>query len=166
MSILNFSEDKYIKTFDSNEEVRLGGFSVAPGSAGPIGNVRVFIYINDFTSLGGSETLTMKLYTSTNYSNAYVTSNAASLSDITFDTSDGSKTNYLGYVKFDFNNEWLNPNATYYPTVTIANYTPSGDTFYIGLCYDFPDGVYSDNTGQFFTKPIQTQIFTKTQRTT
>jgi hypothetical protein len=164
MSIYDFSEDKYIKTFDADEEIRMGGFSLASGSSGPIGHIRVFMYIQDFTALGGSEAMVMKIYTSTNYSNTYITSDAALLSGITFDTSNPSNVGFLGYLRFDFNDEYLNSNFTYYPTVTISNYTPNGDSFYIGLAYDYPDPVY-DNGGTFFyNQSIAMQIFTKQQR--
>lgn len=164
MSILNFSEDKYIKTFDAAEEIRLGGFSLASGTSGPLGKIRVFMYIQDFTSLGGSESMVMKIYTSTNYSNAYITSDTALLSDITFDTSNVLKNNFLGYLRFDFNEEYLNSNFTYYPTITIANYTPNGDSFYIGLAYDYPDPVYDNGGSFFYNQSIAMQIFTKQQR--
>jgi len=164
MSIKNFSEDKYIKTFDADEEIRMGGFSLASGGSGPIGNIRVFLYIQDFTALGGSETLTLKIYTSTQYLNAYITSSVVNLSDISFDTSDPAKENWLGYLRFDFNDEWLNEKFTYYPTITIANYTPNADAFYIGLAYDYPDPVYDNGGSFFYNQSIAMQIFTKQQR--
>lgn len=164
MSIYNFSEDKYIKTFDADEEVRLGSFSLASGKSGPLGSIQVFMYIQDFTALSGNETLTMKIYTSTNYSNVYITSDTALLSEITFNTSDPTKENFLGYLRFDFNEEWLNENFTYYPTVTVSNYTPNGDNFYIGLAYDFPDPIYDNSGTYFYNHPIAMQIFTKQQR--
>ncbi len=164
MSILNFSEDKYIKTFDADEEIRLGSFSLASGTNGPLGNIRVFMYIQDFTALGGNETLVLKIYTSTNYENVLITSDTASISDITFDTSDPSKENWLGYLRLDFNDENLNSNFTYYPTVTIANYTPNADAFYIGLAYDYPDPVYDNGGSSFFDQSIAMQIFVKQQR--
>jgi hypothetical protein len=164
MSIKNFSRDKYIKTFDSDEEIRLGGFSLASGNSGPLGKIRVFMYIQDFTALSGNESMAMKIYTSTNYENAYITSDTALLSNITFDTSDPLKVGFLGYLTFDFNNEYINSNFTYYPTVAISNYTPNGDNFYIGLAYDYPDPIY-DNGGTFFyNHPIAMQIYLKKQR--
>lgn len=164
MSIYNFSEDKYVKTFDADEEIRLGGFSLASGSGGPLGNIRVFMYIQDFTALGGSETMVMKIYTSTNYQNAIITSDTLSLSDISFDTSNPSNVGFLGYLRFDFNDEQVNHNFNYYPTVTIANYTPNGDSFYVGLAYDYPDPVYDNGGASFFDQSIAMQIFTKQQR--
>lgn len=164
MSIKNFSEDKYIKTFDADEEIRMGSFSLDSGSSGPIGNIRVFLYIQDFTALGGNESISMKIYTSAEYSNSYITSDTALLSSISFDTSDPLKENFLGYIRFDFNNEYLNQNFTYYPTVTISNYTPSGDTFYIGMAYDYPDPVYDNGGSFFYNQSIAMQIFTKQQR--
>lgn len=162
MSILNFSEYKYVKSFDADEAIRLGGFSTA--SSGQMENVRVFIYIQDFTALAGNEQLVMKLYSSTAYSNILMTSNTISLSDITFDTSDVAKENFIGYVRFDFDSQWINSANTYYPTVTISNYTPNAALFYIGLCYDFPDPVYSNGGTNFFDQSIAMQIFMKQAR--
>jgi len=164
MSILNFSEEKYVKTFDASEEIRLGGFSLASGTSGPIGNIRVFMYIQDFTALSGSESMTMKIYTSTSYENVYITSDTVLINEIDFDTSDPLKENFLGYLRFDFNNEYLNEKFNYYPTVTIANYTPVADSFYIGLCYDYPDPVYDNGGAFFYNQSIAMQIFTKQQR--
>lgn len=164
MSIYNFSEDKYIKTFDAGEEIRLGGFSLTSGKSGPLGVIRVFMYIQDFTALSGSESMVMKIYTSTNYENVYATSDTALINDISFDTSDPSKENWLGYLKFDFNQEYLNENFNYYPTVTIANYTPNADAFYIGLAYDYPDPVYDNGGSYFYDQSIAMQIFTYQQR--
>jgi len=164
MSIYNFSKDKYIKTFDTDEEVRLGSFSLASGSQGPLGNIRVFLYIQDFRSLAGSESLVFKIYTSTKYENALITSDTVLVNDITFDTSDVAKTGWLGYLRFDFNDEQLNANLTYYPTITIANYTPSADSFYVGLAYDYPDPVYDNGALFFYDQSIAMQIFTRVQR--
>jgi hypothetical protein len=164
MSIYNFSEDKYIKTFDSGEEIRMGSFSLASGSQGPLGNIRVFLYIQGFRSLAGSESLVLKIYTSTNYENALITSDTVLINDISFDTSDVAKTGWLGYLRFDFNDEQLNANLTYYPTITIANYTPNADSFYVGLAYDYPDPVYDNGGAFFYDQSIAMQIFTKVQR--
>jgi len=168
MNIYNFSEDKYIKTFDAGEEVRMGSFDLATGAGGPLSIIRVFTFIKDFTALGGSEQMVMKIYPTSNYSNVLYTSSTVSLSDITFDTSDPAKDNFLGYVNFTFSDQQLNDLSTYYPTVTISNYTPSGDNFYIGLAYDYPDPVYNtlSPTSKFYDQSIAMQIFTKQARST
>jgi len=163
MSILNFSEYKYIKSFDAAEEIRMGGFQTQ--SSGLLGSIRVLLYIQDFTALAGTETLVMKVYNTIKYETAYVTSDIASLSDVTFDTSDAGKTNFLGYLTFTFSSEMpINLNKRYYPTVTVANYTPAGDTFYLGLGYDWPDPVYDNGGTTFFDQAIAHQIFLKQVR--
>lgn len=152
-----FSKDKYVKTFDSNEEVRLGGFQTATN--GMIDSIKVLIYIRDFATFAGSETMIMKLYSSTKYESVYITSETRLLSDITFDSSDPSKPNHLGYLSFQFAPKWLSENKEYFPTVTIANYTPNNNLFYCGLCYDYPFPVNQDHGSRFFDYPIAMQLF-------
>lgn len=163
MSILNFSEFKYIKSFDDDEEVRLGNFMTQ--EPGLLGKIRANIYIQDFTALSGSESMTMKIYSGIDYANILYTSDVALLSDIAFDTTDPTKENFLGYLRFDFNSDSVNANIKYYPTITISNYTRVGDIFYSGLAYDYPDPVYDNASLVFFEHPIAMQVYTNRVRT-
>ena len=159
MSVLNFSEFKYVKTFDDDEEIRMGSFSTQ--ETGLLGSLRVNIYINDFTALAGTEQMVCKLFTNNVTDRLIYTSNTISLSDIVFDTSDPLKTNYLGFIRFDFTNAHIDDDMTYYPTITISNYTRSGGAFYVGLAYDYPDPVYDNAQPNFFDHPIAMQVFTE-----
>lgn len=163
MSIKDFSEDKYIKTFDNDEEIRMGAFMLAENKSGPLRFIRTLLYIQDYASLAGNEQLTMKLYTSIEYENVYATSSVSRIADISI-TSDVSKPNWIGYLLFTFDRENLNAKFNYYPTITISNYTRNADSFYLGVGYDYPDPIY-DNSGTFFyNHPIAMQIFTDNER--
>jgi len=166
MSIFQFADLKYAKSFDPGEEVRLG--SLQPAENGILSKIRVFVFIRDFTVLNGSETLTMKIYTDSDLQNTYMTSDVFNLSDVTFDTSDPLKNNFLGYFRFDFSTpRWRNKNFKYYPTITVANNDPQTDASYISVLYDHPDSIYSLNENdEFFEKPIQMQVFTLQLRQT
>lgn len=162
MSILQFSDEKYAKTFDDDEEIRLGSFST--NNSGWLGNIRTNIYINEVFNLVGNETLQMKVYSDPNLNTVWATSKEFKLSEIAIDSSDLSKTGFLGYVRFDFNQEHINSQYTYYPTVQISNYSRVGD-FFVSMLYDFPDPVYDNGEANFFDHPIAMQIFTLRNRT-
>lgn len=166
MSIFQFADLKYAKSFDPGEEVRLG--SISPAESGILSKIRVFVFIRDFTALNGTETLTMKIYTDTELANVYMTSDVFNISDVDFDTSDPLKNNFLGYFTFNFSEKrWRNTNFKYYPTLTVANNDPQTDDSYISVLYDHPDSIYSLNVNdEFFEKPIQMQVFTEQLRQT
>lgn len=158
MSLKEFANVKYVKTMDANEEVRLGSFST--GSNARLGVIRINALVSRFDLLSGSEQLRLKIYPDSSYSSIVGDSEYTRLSDITFDTSDTDKKNFLGYIKFEFKGIHLNKNLNYYPTVTIENYTRS-DPFNIGLCYDFPDPIIDNGGANFYDHPIAMQIFTE-----
>ena len=158
MSLREFANVKYVKTMDTNEEVRLGSFSV--GTNGLFGTIRINTLISRFDLLSGSEQLKLKIYPDPSYFNIIGNSSYTRLSDIQFDTSDNNKKNFLGYIKFDYDNIHLNKNLNYYPTITVENYTRA-DPFNIGLCYDFPDPIIDNGGANFYDHPIAMQIFTE-----
>lgn len=153
MAFKDFSEYKYVKTFDSNEEIRMGGFQVV--TSGFLKYVRVMLVMSEVASLVGTETLTMKVYADQNLTSLLYTSGVVSISDIDYDPLLHS---WVGFVRFDFTNKPINKNYFYYPTVTIANFTPAMD-FWIGLNYDWPDPVYDNGNTLFYQQAIAMQIF-------
>ena len=147
MSITQFPRDLYIKTADTSEEVQLGSFS--PAANMELDSIKVWLHIKG--TPGGSETIQIKIYGDSAYSNLVYTSTAHALSGIT-------AIDFLGWIKCDFNRENLNKNTTYYPAVVLGNYTRNADTYYIGFVHDWPDGTYHTTT-DINTAPLATQWF-------
>ena len=153
MSITQFPRDLYIKRLDTSEEGQCG--SISPAEDIELDSIKVWIHIKGAPA--GSETIQIKMYGEPTYSNLLFSSTAHAISGITAIDS-LSTTDYLGWIKCDFNRQNLNKDLTYYPAVTLANYTRNADTYYIGLVYDWPDGTYHSAT-TINTAPIAMQIF-------
>ena len=150
MSFQQFADVQYIKTFDNNEKIRMGSFSVVESLE--LKYIRSLFYING--TLSGTEQVQMTLYSDPDYSNVLYQSNTVDIVDI------GTYTNnFIGWIRFDFEQKNINKDITYYPAMTISNYTRNGDTFYIGMSYDFPFPMYDNSEDLFFNHPIGMQIF-------
>lgn len=152
MAFKDFSQDQFVKSLDTGEEGRMGSFTTSVN--GELDAVRVLIYIEGVSSLGGTEQIRCKMHGEATFSSPIYTSSFSNISDIP----NLGSTNWIGYIRMDFNRENLNQNITYFPTVELQNYTRSGDTFFIGLSYDFPSPIYG--TGSvFYRNPLAMQWF-------
>ena len=159
MSLLEFSQDKYCKTFAINESVRLGKFKTQ--SSGWLGVIRCHIYVQNIFEITGDENIQIKLYSDDKYQKLYAQSDIIYLDQLDIDLSKTDKPDYLGYLKFSFNEIHINHNKFYYPTATIADYTRSSNHV-VGLLYDYPDPVYPNGSDLFYGHPIAMQIFLET----
>lgn len=150
MSILNFSNVKYIKSIDTGELIRCGGFKI--GQKGEIGNLYTSFYVHGTPA--GTERFRTKLYLDPSHKVHYCTSEWSNLSDATTG-------NWFGLIRSDYNGENINPNITYYVEVEFDSYTRVGETFWIGVARDFPDPIYTMSPAptKFFQYPMATQIF-------
>lgn len=155
MSIEQFPDNFHIKTFDNGEEVKMGGLTTDDN--GLLGSINTRVYVLAHASLGGSETLTMKLYPNSQYDSDTVlaTSTAFDLSDISY----GANPNWYGTIRLDFTNFHINKNSTYYASLTVANYTRTADTFYIGVAYDWPQPRHERNKFAWFAQPSVMEVF-------
>lgn len=134
MSYSNFPNQFRVMTFETSETVQLGRYKV--GQATELKYVVMDLF--KVGTMGGSETLTMKLYGSNLYSGtAIATSSAFTLSGASY----LSNSNAIGQIRFTFNREQLNPNLWYYVAITSSNYTRNGDTYYLGAVLDWPNAV-------------------------
>ena len=150
MSFLNFSENLYVKEMDSNEETGLGGMS--PLSNGELAHMRVLLYIRG--TINGSETIKVNFYADKLNNNLLFSSSASNLSQIT-----PSPNNFLGWVKVDFNRIPLNKNITYYPALQLQNYTRVGDTYVVGVAYDWPAPTYATGVNIVSNASYGFQVF-------
>jgi hypothetical protein len=157
MSLYEFSQDKYVKTFDTDEEIRMGSFKVQ--DSGFLGTIRANIFIQNVFDIVGTEVFQMNIYSDENYQTKLTESVEVPITVIDISPEIPLKTCYLGYLKFDFNQINLNKNYTHYCTVKISGYARTG-AYYIGLIYDYPDPVYDNSEPAFFDHPIAMQVFT------
>lgn len=83
---------------------------------------------------GGSETMTLKVFGSSDLTGTPVaTSSAYTLASI-----DGLTTNWIGDIRFDFARENLTAGIPYYLAMTTTNYTRNGDTYYLSAVLEWP----------------------------
>lgn len=151
MSVFNFSETQYVKSVDTGELVRCGGFQVNENAE--LGYVRSLLYIKG--ALTGTEKIRTKFYLDANHTMLLYTSDWSPflISEI--------PGNWFGWVTTSYNNENLNPNITYYIEVEFTGYTRNAESFYIGVCRDFPYPIYkiTPTPQWFYEHPLATQIF-------
>lgn len=157
MAFLDFPDQQYVKTADTSETIGMGGFKASAKME--LFYIRAAVYINGVSSLGGSETMQMTIYADNEGTKQLFQSSSINVSDI-----DGiGSTNWIGLVRFTFARQQINPNITYYPRISLSNYTRSGDTFYIGFPYDYFAPVYSTlasgDTNRVTDHSLAMQIF-------
>lgn len=159
MALGQFPEEQSTKVFDTGEEFILGCFG--GGEHREMAHMRTLLYINGVTSLAGSETLQINIYSDATLTDLMFSSTPSSISDIT----DIGSTNWLGWIRFDFDRENLNKNLNYYATAKVSNYTRNLDAFYMGLCFNQQNPTYSYGTTNLNAAPITFEIFGYEERT-
>jgi hypothetical protein len=159
MAFGQFSEQQVVKTIDTGEEILVGAFKLPAQQE--LKHIRLGIYINGVSSMGGSETMQLKINSDPLGTKTIFSSDVISINSTTIPTL--GSTNWLGLVRFDFERQSINPNITYYPSLVVNNYTRNADTYYISGRYDFPAPAYPDlitgNPNNFTDHPIIMQIF-------
>ena len=150
MSFEQFADLQYVKTIDISEEPRMGSFNVVNDLE--LQYIRVLLFISGSTV--GNERIRLKIYGDMGSNNILYTSNWSNINDIS-----GLSTYWLGYIRVDFNRENINKDTDYYVRAELDNYTRNGDTFFIGLCHDFPFPIYDNGQDLFYEHPLAMQIF-------
>lgn len=134
MAFTQFPNEAVVETFETSEVVKLSRFTLATATE----LLYVTLRILKVGTAGGSETLTLKVFGSSDYTGTAVATSSA----FTLSTISGLTTNWIGDVRFTFARQNLSA-ATYYLALTTANYTRNGDTFYLGAVQEWP---YTFNT--------------------
>jgi len=139
MSILNFSEQQYfIDLRSDSQQVKLGSFTQSKNSK--LKNIRIFAYLQGaFTS----EELVLRITDSLTSPTVTFVSDTFFPADI-----DGVGSHWLGWIRFDFNKEFIINGTEYFMTISTTNYTESASK-YIGFAYDYPN-VQNDGVGSMF----------------
>jgi len=138
MAYGQFPETLLVKSIDTSETVELGQFQ--PTANGEIAHIRAHMFKHG--TIGGSESVTISIHTSSDLTTAYATSDAVTFATIQNSSNLNTTGDWIGWFRFDFNRENLNKNQTYYVSCTLTNYTRNSDTYYAGLVYDFPYPTY------------------------
>lgn len=129
MSYRQFPAVNKIKVLDSAIQEKIGSFQVA--SATDLRYIVLHIYIKGL--LSGSERVRLKLFGSNRYETPTAVSDWAYLSAI--DDLNGG--NWIGYLRFDFTGQPLNPNYYYFMQLETQNYTRNADVHYIAVNLDY-----------------------------
>lgn len=158
MAFKDFSRDQYGRLVSPNENVRMGTFKVQ--DSGELVYIRTMITLYNTASLSGLETAKMHVYLKDYYESEIAVSNTINISDINYNPTYHS---WIGFVRFDFNNENINKKLTYYPSIEFANNTLSSSHF-ISVSYDFPAPVYDNGGTRFYNQALAHQIFLKRSR--
>lgn len=151
MSTKNFSKVNFIKSIDTGEEVRCGGFKLK--NHGELDHIRPLIYIQGL--LSGTERLRAKLYEDSNHTKLLATS------QWTIPLVNATLGNWRGLIRIDFNKENINKNITYYIGLELTGYTRNGESFYIGVARDWPYPIYkiTPTPQWFYQHPLAVEIF-------
>lgn len=154
MGFTQFPATQYFSIFETNDVVKLGSFRL--NESGFLKSAYIRIYINGVTQLGGSERIRLKVYSDASHTKLMATGEWRNISSIT----NLGTTNWLGKILLSFDTAFnMNKNTAYYLEVDSDNYTRNGDTFYMGLSYDFPIAVYDNAEDRFQDRPISTELF-------
>ncbi len=130
MSFLQFPSIQEVIVFETGETTPLGWFSLDERLE--LVNILLRLFKNGTS--GGSESLTLKVWGSENYNGTPIASSTAYLlSSIV-----GLTSAWIGDIAFTFDRQNLNKNQRYYVTMTVASYTRSGTTYYLGACKEWP----------------------------
>lgn len=129
MSFGSVSDRLYFKTVDTSETVHCGNFTLQNDMQ--LKYARMMIYKHGLTV--SNQQFRLKVMPISGVGTAIATSDWFDLIDITTLTA-----NWVGFFRFDFNNEFLEEGVQYYLQFETANYTRNGDTDYIGLSLDWP----------------------------
>lgn len=153
MSILDFSNylvglpltsspsDKNLGSFDNGTDVR------------QIKHIRVLMYLE-----GQYNTEKLSLSITDSLTSPTVTYISDTINVIDIDASLKTDTNYLTWVRFDFNKEWLDSSVIYYVQIASTNYTEASGKS-INLIFDYPVPIYGARLSNAQSHPIAMQIY-------
>ena len=153
MSILNFSDKLTVLSIESStSDQNLGSFNNG-ADARQLKHIKVFMY---FDGQFSAEKLTLSITDSLTAPTVTYSSDTINVIDI--DPLLISGTDFLGWVRFDFNKEWLDVSAVYYVYITSANYTESASKN-INLVFDYPIPIYGTRLNMAQRHPVGMEIF-------
>jgi hypothetical protein len=130
--------------------IDLGNFTT-PSEARGLKYIRLLMFFKgDFSGL------TMRLQDRTSSPNY---SDTITISDI--DAVLATDSNWLGWVRFDFNGVGLATSTSYDPKLNFFSGYTLSSSLYAGVAFDFPDPIYGTTEVDFTLHPAAMQIFTE-----
>lgn len=153
MSIKNFSETLFAQPLiGSSIPSHLGSFT-NDSTARQLGNIRVIMYFDGtFTGerikLSVTDSLTSPTFT--------YDSNILLVKDIDPAIQDAGA--WLGWIRFDFDKQWITPSATYHLVITATGYTETNDHS-INMIFDYPVPWNGARQDAYSDHPIAFQVF-------
>jgi len=155
MSILNFNNRLLVNEIESSSiNYDISSFTTVSNDK-QLGHIRVWFYLkgpfaaNETIKVCITDSLTSPTYT--------YESNDVTLQDI---SSLSTSEHWLGWVRFDFNREWLYASTELFLYLRTSNYTLDG-SHEIGAVIDWPVPVYGTYAGEEFDEhSIAFQLFT------
>lgn len=147
MAFLDFPNQLQVKVLDSetNDAAQLGSFTVSDRTE--LNNIRLCLVKHG--TAGGSEVLRIKLALSNDVTRSVIVSDDVALSDVS------ASDYFVGWVKFDFERQNLDPNLTYYAFLEYENYVRDEETFYIAYSFDDVFAVNDFNASDDFGAAMQ-----------
>lgn len=143
MTFPQFARDQFIRVIETNETADMGAYTL--GTSTELDQISLWINVEG--NPGGSETMQIEIYGSSEAGAALYTSDVVTLSDVVFNEGESTEFSgtgdFIGVMPFGFSRENLASGQTYYLKLKMANYTRNGDTYYIGYVFDNPEPVYS-----------------------
>lgn len=157
MAFLQFNDYQLVKTIDTSETLEVG--QLTPKNNGEIKYIRLCMV--KVGTLPNGVLLTCNLHTSSDLTAAYASSTAVDLTTAQAAGELNTTGEWISWIRFDFARENLNKNISYYVSLTTSGYTRNGDTFYIGVCYDYPYPTYDPDSNilNFTEAPLAMQWF-------
>jgi hypothetical protein len=154
---LQFNDYQLIKTIDTSETLEIG--QLTPKNNSEIAHIRLCMFKTG--TMPSNTTATCNIHTSSDLTTAYASSTAVTMLDAEAADELNTSTAWISWIRFDFARENLNKNISYYVSLTTANYTRSGDTFYMGVAYGYPYPTYdpSSNILNYTDGPLAMQWF-------
>lgn len=141
MSIRDFSEQQYFYDLRSDtQEIKLGSFT--QGRTTKLGNIRLFLYLEGAFA---DETITLHVKDDPDSPTTdFVAS--TNIGDV-----EGTGTYWLGWVRFDYDKEFIVGGTEYHLTAETSNYTEAAGK-YMGVAFDYPNFQQEVDKGAGYTK--------------
>lgn len=153
MSILNFSDTLMcISVAESTNDIHLGSFTT-DSTDGQVEYIRVLMYFDgQFTN----ETINLLIQDTRLTPSTTWTSDTVLITDI--DTVLSTDSNWLGWVRFDFDKQHILASTEYHLMMSAANYTETA-SLSINMVWDFPIPMNGTRQTWFSDHPIAFEVY-------
>ena len=129
MSFSDFRDTSYFKTIDTAEKIELGSFN--PSVHRQVEYMRICIFIHNISIT--TQSLRINVLSAYNDPVPMFSSAWSDLGDIS-----NLSSYWIGWVRFDFSQQFMSSDLTYYLELETNNYTRTADTNYLAARLDDP----------------------------